>query len=316
MATGRSVAGAGASLPAALAEAREAFAAHLRLERGRSEHTVRAYLGDVDALLAFAADLGCLTPAELDVRLLRAWLAAQDRAGLARTTLARRSAGARAFTSWAASRQLVEHDPGERLASARAHRHLPEVLSATEAAALMEAAGTAADEGDPLALRDRTAVELLYATGIRVGELCGLDCSSVDHGRRTLRVHGKGDKERVVPFGLPAERALAAWLSRGRPALATTASGDALLLGARGGRVDPRTVRRSVHQLLREVPGAPDLGPHGLRHSAATHVLEGGADLRAVQELLGHASLATTQLYTHVSVERLRATFAQAHPRA
>jgi integrase/recombinase XerC len=172
-------------------------------------------------------------------------------------------------------------------------------------------------EGDAVVdLRDRVALELLYATGVRVGELCGLDLDDVDTARRVVRVLGKGRKERVVPYGVPAQRALDAWLTSGRPRWAGAASGAALLLGARGGRVDPRTVRALVHSRLAAVPGAPDLGPHGLRHSAATHLLEGGADLRSVQELLGHATLATTQIYTHVSIERLRTSYERAHPRA
>ncbi len=159
-------------------------------------------------------------------------------------------------------------------------------------------------------------LELLYATGIRVGELCGLDVDDLDHERRVVRVLGKGRKERSVPYGVPAERALGAWLRHGRPALAVQGSGPALFLGTRGGRLDQRAVRTMVHARLTDVPGAPDLGPHGLRHTAATHLLEGGADLRSVQELLGHASLATTQIYTHVTTDRLRQAFRQAHPRA
>ncbi|MCL2782021.1 MAG: tyrosine-type recombinase/integrase, partial [Actinomycetia bacterium] len=169
---------------------------------------------------------------------------------------------------------------------------------------------------DPLGLRDQLIVELLYASGMRVGELVGLDIDDIDAERRVARVLGKGRKERSVPYGVPAARALDAWLRLGRPAFATERSGPALLLGARGGRIDQRVVRQVVHDRVRAVPGAPDMGPHGLRHTAATHLLEGGADLRVVQELLGHASLATTQLYTHVSVERLRRVYAQAHPRA
>ena len=171
-------------------------------------------------------------------------------------------------------------------------------------------------EGDPLALRDRLIVELLYATGIRVSELCGLDIDDVDASRRLLRVLGKGGKQRTVPYGEPAEDAMTAWLGHGRPGLVGPSSGPALLLGARGGRLDPRQARTVVHQTVAAVDGAPDIGPHGLRHSAATHLLEGGADLRIVQELLGHSTLATTQLYTHVSVARLRAVHDQAHPRA
>ena len=167
-----------------------------------------------------------------------------------------------------------------------------------------------------MALRDRLIVEMLYATGIRVSELCGLDVDDVDTGHRLVRVLGKGNKQRTVPFGTPAAEALRAWLDEGRPALVTAASGPALLLGARGRRLDVRQARTVVHQTVAAVDGAPDMGPHGLRHSAATHLLEGGADLRVVQELLGHSSLATTQLYTHVAVSRLRAVHDQAHPRA
>jgi integrase/recombinase XerC len=167
-----------------------------------------------------------------------------------------------------------------------------------------------------LALRDAAIMELLYATGIRVSELCGLDVDDLDEGRNTVRVFGKGGRERTVPVGLPAVRAVAAWRCAGRPVLARQGSGPALFLGARGGRLDPRTARRVVHACLAAVSGVPESGPHGLRHAAATHLLEGGADLRSVQEILGHASLASTQIYTHVSVERLTAAYRQAHPRA
>ena len=300
------------ALPPALAEAAEAFGRHLALERGRSAHTVRAYLGDVASLLEHAAAAGAQEPADLDLSLLRGWLARSRSAGLARTTLARRGSSARAFTAWACRRGLVPSDVGALLGTPKAGRPLPEVLRPDEAALLVDAV----DGRTPQDLRDRAALELLYGTGIRVAELCGLDVDDVDGERRVVRVLGKGAKERSVPYGAPAARAVEAWLASGRPAWATAASGPALLLGRRGGRLDPRAARELVHRRLAAVPGAPDLGPHGLRHSAATHLLEGGADLRAVQELLGHATLATTQLYTHVSVERLRASYAQAHPRA
>ncbi len=167
-----------------------------------------------------------------------------------------------------------------------------------------------------VALRDSAILELFYATGIRVSELCGMDAASLDHGRRTVRVKGKGDKERTVPVGVPALRAVTRWLEIGRPVLATAASGPALFLGVRGGRLDPRTARRIVHERLREAGATRDAGPHGIRHTAATHLLEGGADLRSVQEILGHSSPATTQIYTHVSIERLKTSYRQAHPRA
>ena len=299
-------------LPPALQEALDGFVRHLELEAGRSPHTVRAYAGDVRSLLAHAAEAGLQTPAELDLAVLRSWLARLRAGGAARTTAARRGAAARGFTAWAHRRGLLPVDPGALLATPKAHRPLPDVLQADEAARLVDHV----DGATPLDLRDRLALELLYATGIRVSELCGLDVDDADRERRVVRVLGKGRKERSVPYGAPADAALQAWLSRGRPAWATAASGPALLLGRRGGRLDPRAARELVHRRLAQVPGAPDLGPHGLRHSAATHLLEGGADLRTVQELLGHATLATTQIYTHVSIERLRTSYDRAHPRA
>ena len=303
-------------VPADLRAALAAWARHLRSERGMSEHSVRAYRGDVLTLLEHSARMGRGTLRDLDLATLRSWLAGQATRGMARSTLARRAAAARGFTAWAQRERLLATDPGALLATPRAGRHLPEVLRQDEASAVLEVAATAADDDSPVGVRDAALLELLYATGIRVSELCGLDIDDVDRERHVVRVLGKGAKERTVPVGAPALRALDRWLARGRPALVTAASGPALFLGARGSRVDPRTVRRAVHALLAHVPGAPDLGPHGLRHSAATHLLEGGADLRSVQEMLGHATLATTQIYTHVSVDRLKAIYDQAHPRA
>ena len=299
------------------AEILDAYAEHLALERGRSEHTRRAYLTDLRSLFAFLDERAPGAGLDaLSLPVLRSWLAAQSAAGAARTTLARRTSAVKTFTAWAVRRGLLAADPAARLQLPKALRTLPSVLRADQASAAMEAAGLGAEQGDPLALRDRLIVEMLYATGIRVSELCGLDLDDVDADRRLLRVLGKGNKERTVPFGRPAASALSGWLADGRPALAAAASGAALLLGPRGRRLDPRQARTVVHQTVAAVDGAPDIGPHGLRHSAATHLLEGGADLRVVQELLGHTSLATTQLYTHVTVARLRAVHDQAHPRA
>ncbi|MDI3314325.1 MAG: tyrosine recombinase XerC [Mycobacterium sp.] len=292
----------------------EEFDDYLALHRGRSAHTRRAYLGDLRSLLSFLAERGCDLN-ELSLPVLRAWLAAQAGAGMARTTLARRTSAVKAFTAWAVRRGLLTGDPAVRLQLPKAHRTLPAVLRQDQALAAMAAADRGCRQGDPLALRDRLIVELLYATGIRVSELCGLDVDDVDPGHRLLRVLGKGDKQRTAPFGEPAADALQGWLAHGRPALVTAESGPALLLGARGRRLDVRQARTVVHQTVAAVPGAPDMGPHGLRHTAATHLLEGGADLRVVQELLGHSSLATTQLYTHVTIARLRAVHDQAHPR-
>ncbi|MEU8088061.1 tyrosine-type recombinase/integrase [Micromonospora sp. NPDC049101] len=384
------------ALPPALRDAVDDFAEHLSRVRNRSAHTVRAYVTDLVSLLDHAVRMGCVDLADLDLSVLRSWLARQRTTGAARTSLARRAASARAFSAWAHPAGLLPADVGAALASPRAHRELPTVLRADQAAALVEAparrtpssnppptdlprahpahtnpahpdpgpadparldptgagpahtdptqtdpartgpahadpartdpaigptsaatvdAGTGDAAAEAVSLRDRVLLELLYATGVRVSEACGLDVGDVDHGRRVIRVFGKGGRERSVPYGVPAQRALDEWLRRGRPALVGSRSGDALLLGARGGRLNPTTARQIVGGYA-EATGLPWTSPHGLRHSAATHLLEGGADLRAVQELLGHSSLASTQIYTHVSVERLRAAYRQAHPRA
>jgi integrase/recombinase XerC len=293
-------------------DAVDRFARHLAGVHNRSEHTVRAYAGDVVSLLDHAVRMGHTTPARVDVTVLRSWLARLRTTGAARSTLARRAAAARAFTAWAHRGGLMTVDAGARLASPKARHELPSVLRPEQAAALVLAPG---DEASPVLLRDRLVLELLYATGVRVSELCGLDLGDADRRRRVVRVLGKGAKERSVPYGLPAEEALEDWLRLGRPDLAGPGSGDALLLGARGGRLQPAVARRIVSGYARAA-NLPHTAPHGLRHTAATHLLEGGADLRTVQELLGHASLSSTQLYTHVSVDRLRAAYRQAHPRA
>jgi integrase/recombinase XerC len=311
-------------LPQLLERARAAFERHLRSERGLSAHTVRAYLGDVDGLLQHAAREGCAGPEDLDIGVLRGWLAGQHRAGQSRATVARRAAAARSFTAFAHRQGWLPADPGVKLGAPKVHRRLPQVLAQDQMARVLTDPSAPPDDelATAIAIRDTAIMELLYAAGIRVSELCGLDLGDLDGGRRTVRVLGKGSKERVVPVGIPAARAVAAWLAAGRPVVAGPRSGAAMFLGARGGRVDTRTVRRVVHARIaaagldRSGARVPDTGPHGLRHSAATHLLEGGADLRSVQEILGHSSLATTQIYTHVSVERLVAVYQQAHPRA
>ena len=369
-------------LPAALRDAVDEFGRQLAVVEGRSEHTVRAYVGDVVSLLDHAAFEGRTTVAELDITVLRGWLAARMGSGAARSSQARRAAAVRAFTGWAHRTGRAPGDPGAQLASPRAHRSLPTVLRADQAASLMisttapagarnthapeagarnahaektgardagaqedgtaqksthegehaedgtqrsDGPGGETEDGETedgetpgggvLEIRDKAVLELLYATGVRVSELCSLDRADVDDARQVVRVFGKGAKERAVPFGHPARRALDDWLRLGRPALAGRRGRDALFLGAKGGRLQPTVVRRIVADAARAA-GLPHTSPHDLRHSAATHLLDGGADLRAVQELLGHSSLASTQIYTHVSTERLRAAFNQAHPRA
>jgi integrase/recombinase XerC len=308
-----STADARAALPPALAEALAGYEAHLTAQRDLSPHTVRGYVSDAVWLLDHLARRGGTQPHDLDLACLRGWLAQGRTRGHSRATTARHAASARSLTAHLRRAGLTPEDVGLRLVSPKAHRTLPDVLAPDQARAVVE---WQAGAEEPVGLRDAVVLELLYASGIRVSELVGLDVDDVDRGRRLLRVLGKGRKERSVPYGVPAEAALDAWLTRGRPALAGEGSGPALLLGVRGRRLDPREARRVVQAAVAATPGAPRIGPHGLRHSAATHVLEGGADLRSVQELLGHASLATTQLYTHVTIERLRAVHAQAHPRA
>lgn len=309
-----------ATVAPGLARDLDAWADHLRLGRNLSEHTRRAYAGDLFDLATWAATRGVSAWGQVDHRLLRAWLADLHRRGAERATMARRATAARVFFAWAHADGRVATDPGSALQAPRAARTLPPTIDRGVVHALFahltERVGAAEDDIErALAARDLAMVEVLYSSGLRVAELCGLDATGVDEARGLLRVRGKGDKERSTPLGDPARRALEAWLGE-RHHLAGPDAGAAVFVGARGGRIDPRVVRRVVHAALDAVPDAPDLGPHGLRHAMATHLLEGGADLRSVQEILGHASVGTTQIYTHVTNERLRDAFRQAHPRA
>ena len=287
-----------------LGEAVEDFAEHSRLVLGRSEATVRGYRSD---LLDLAAHVP--TFRQFTLPALRAWLARAVAAGRSRATLARRTASVRAFSGWALRQGHIDADVAARLVTPKVTRPLPEVLNATRAG---EFVGNAASRDEMEFLRDSAMLELLYATGVRVAELTGIDVKDVDLTRGTVRVRGKGDKERVVPFGRAAADAVRQWLDHGRPELAGET--PALFVGVRGGRIDPRQVRRVVEK-AGQVTGQR-ISPHGLRHTAATHLLEGGADLRVVQEMLGHSSLQTTQIYTHVSTDRLREVYGRAHPRA
>ncbi|GAC1452731.1 MAG: tyrosine recombinase XerC [Pseudarthrobacter sp.] len=303
-------------LPAPFERALAGFGRYLEAERARSDHTRRAYLSDLRSFLEYAASEGAMDLPDLELGTLRSWLGAQSQAGMSRSTLARRSATARSFTTWAMREELIAVDPAVRLRAPKADKSLPGVLQSQQVLRLLSNLEEAAAEGSPIPVRNRAMVEVLYATGLRVGELAGLDVDDLNPDRRTLRVLGKGNKERTVPYGVPAAVAVDDWLRRGRPLLATDHSGPALFLGTRGNRVDQRQVRSVVKDLFEALGDTSATGPHALRHTAATHLLDGGADLRAVQEILGHSSLATTQIYTHVSVERLRRSYQQAHPRA
>ncbi|MHA7238523.1 tyrosine recombinase XerC [Arthrobacter sp. TMS1-12-1] len=294
----------------------DGFGNYLTRERNRSEHTVRAYLKDVELFLLHAGESGVTALTQLELRHFRAWLGALDAAALARSTIARRAASVRTFMDWAVREELVPVNPALRLRAPKRTSTLPAVLSQPQAAAMFTGAAERTAPGDPHELQLHAMLELLYGTGVRVGELVGLDIDDLDTERRTLVVLGKGAKERTVPYGVPAAHAVDDWLRIGRPQWASDRSGPALFLGRRGGRIDQRAVRTQVRTILDALGDTAARGPHALRHSAATHLLDGGADLRAVQEILGHSSLATTQLYTHVSVDRLRRSYEQAHPRA
>jgi integrase/recombinase XerC len=281
---------------------------------------VRAYRGDLTNLFMHLVRVGEGEPADVTLADLRTWLANQHASGADRATLQRRAAGVRTFFAWAARTGRLPDDPAQALRSPKVDRRLPPTLEADQARKALDGLAARMEEavepGDLAARRrDLAIVEVLYAAGIRVSELAGLDLRDLDAQRGLLRVLGKGGKQRTVPLGTPALKAVDAWLAV-RVRLARPAAGQAMFVGDQGGRIDPRVVRRLVHRALAAVPDAPDLGPHGLRHAMATHLLEGGADLRSVQEMLGHSSLATTQLYTHVSGDRLRKAYQQAHPRA
>jgi integrase/recombinase XerC len=294
-----------------------AFARHLEVERSLSVHTIRAYLGDLESLLTHLETIGLTDISQLELVHLRSWLANQQVKGGARTTLSRRAVSVRLFTKWAVKNKYLAKDVAATLATPKGHRTLPDVLDIADAKTAMDSLATrASEEETPISLRDVAMVELLYATGARVAELCGLDLNDIDYDRQTIRVLGKGNKERTIPLGNPAMKALKVWLKEGRDSIKNSLSDNAVFLGARGKRIDQRTVRTVVYNALQAIEGIERMGPHALRHSAATHLLEGGADLRTVQEILGHASLATTQIYTHVSTERLQKAFKQAHPRA
>ena len=294
-----------------------AYSEHLRNERNLSENSIRAYLADLESMLAHVNQLGITEFSTLELDHLRSWLANLQIKGAARSSITRRVVSIRAFTYWGAKHGWLKKDIGRDLIAPKPERTLPEILdidSAAEVIGYLEQ--RVGEEGSPSSRRDLAIVELLYGTGIRVSELVGVDLQDIDRERYTLRVIGKGNRERIVPIGIPAMRAVDSWLTSGRPSLLNEMSGNAVFIGSRGKRIDPRVVRDIVYEATEAIGGESKVGPHALRHSAATHLLEGGADLRTVQEILGHSSLSTTQIYTHVTEERLKRAYEQAHPRA
>ena len=318
-----------------------AFMRFLSANRGLSANTLRAYGGDVNECLHVLALRGVENLGEVGIDDLRLWLASETRRH-ARSSMARKTVAVREFFQFCCERGFIPANPAAGLMTPKIPDTLPVVLTESQAERLMDSAeddapraGADADDrraglargdcAEAVRLRDAAIVELLYATGMRVAELVGMDVTDVDLGRRVAKITGKGSKQRVVPFGVPAAKAVGAWLDRGRMVLLDAArrrtgessveSVAALFVGVRGGRLNQRVARQVVHAEARQA-GVPDIAPHALRHSAATHMLNGGADLREVQEMLGHSSLATTQRYTHVSIEQLKRCYGRAFPRA
>ncbi|MCX6455908.1 MAG: tyrosine recombinase XerC [Actinobacteria bacterium] len=283
--------------------------------RNLADNSIVGYVSDLKSFLAHIEKLGISEFSELKLTHIRSWLANLQSTGATRATLARRIVSMRAFTYWAASQGWISEDIGAQLAIPKPHKTLPDVLNLAQTETVLAAiAAKAGEDPTPLNIRDLAMIEVLYASGIRVSELCGLNFVDFDTSRNTLQVIGKGNKQRVVPIGIPAVKALENWLKVGRPEMANKDSENAIFIGSRGKRIDQRTVREVVYDAMAAI--GSHMSPHGLRHTAATHLLEGGADLRTVQEILGHASLATTQIYTHVSPKRLQTAYQQAHPRA
>lgn len=297
------------------ASAIDRYRTHLEAGRGYSKHTIKGYLTDLADLLDFLELEGIAQVADIDLEALRAWLYSLSQREMAKSSMARKTAAVRSFTAWLFEQGELDNDPGLRLRTPKANKSLPKVASREAMAEVFSALEAASAEGDPTAIRDLLVVELLYATGARVSELSGLNLGDIDESRRLIRVTGKGNKQRMIPYGLPAETALNNWLTKGRPALVSGKTSFELLVNSKGTRLGTRQIYEVVaNALAGTAVGAA--GPHTLRHTAATHLLDGGADLRAVQELLGHASLGTTQIYTHVSIERLKEGYKSAHPRA
>lgn len=299
-------------LPASWRHALETYRSHLTEERMLAAHTVRSYLADAVQLASFCAEFGIDDPDEVEPLVLRRHLAGLVSAGYARSSVARKSASARSLFRLLTRRGLVSRDPAADLGTPKGERRLPTVLRRDQVVALLEAP----DAGTPTGMRDRALLEVLYASGARVAELVGLDVDALDLSRGSVRLLGKGSKERVVPVGEPACIAVERYLAEGRPVLAAEGRGDpALFLDRRGGRLPDRAARQVVYDAAAQA-GLGHVTPHTLRHSYATHLLEGGADVRSVQELLGHVATSTTQLYTHVSRELVRTSYEHAHPRA
>ncbi|MFT4185719.1 MAG: tyrosine recombinase XerC [Micrococcaceae bacterium] len=291
------------------------FKIYLEAQEGKSLNTVKAYLADINSFMTFFCAKGGENLSDVDISALRMYLAELTQAGMAKSTIGRKIASLKVFFQWAVQQKIIATNPSQKLLTPKKTQKLPNVLSQKNADELF----SSFDDFETVhPFRDRAILELLYATGMRVQELVTLDLVNVDFKNKIVKVVGKGNKERIIPFGEVASAAMQKWVTKERDeiVLKTKKEQNALFLGARGARINQRQVRDLVNKFFAMFPENKVSGPHALRHSAATHLLEGGADLRSVQELLGHASLSTTQLYTHISMERLKESYNQAHPRA
>ncbi len=295
----------------------EEFLDYLKIEKNRSENTLRSYQTDLELLLEFLTNKGVSDWNESTSDLIKEWIIDLKRKQISNTTITRRISSVKVFFGFLIKRNLIETNPTLKLISPKLNKVLPNVLGQKQAEQLLTQAANVEieEEAVEVRIRDYAILEVLYSTGIRVSELVGLNLEDINFSNLTLKVLGKGRKERVVPFGIPARDAIDKYLDESRNKF-NSKNINALFLGQRGNRLNVRQVRRILNKAMSQIENGKEISPHDLRHSAATHMLEAGADLRIVQELLGHSSLATTQKYTHVTIERLREVFANAHPRA
>ena len=304
----------------------KSFLAYLKLNRHVSPHTVRAYDSDVSQYLAFVAaesgkKMSELGPADLDMHSVRAHIVDLNKAGKARSSVARKLSGLRTFIKYLRREEVIDHDPAAMAVAPRRDQTIPTHLSEPEVARLIETP----DTGDPLGRRDRAILELFYASGLRLSELVAIDLEDLNLGDRMVRVMGKGGKERILPFNQSTVAAIKAWM-KDRAAIVTPERpkakgkrqkvGDPLFINYRGTRLTGRSVDRLLRRYVAQCSTRMGISPHALRHSFATHLLQRGADLRAIQELLGHARLSTTQRYTHVNAAQLIDVYRKSHPRA
>ena len=295
----------------------EKFLDYLIIEKNRSDNTIRSYQTDIELLFEFLTSRGLSSFKEIQTDFIKEWIVSLKKNNISNTTISRRISSIKVFFNFLVKNNLIEINPTLKIIAPKLNKVLPNILGQKQADQLLTQAAIyeVQEESQEVRIRDYAILEVLYSTGIRVSELVGLDVEDINFSNLTLKVLGKGKKERFVPFGIPAREAIDKYLKDSRNSL-NDKNSQALFLGLRGKRLNVRQVRRILNKAMDQIENSKEVSPHDLRHSAATHMLEAGADLRIVQELLGHSSLATTQKYTHVTIERLREVFANAHPRA